>query len=685
MKYGSTRHVWTAIALVAAVLWLSTCGAEPATAPAVPAAATAAIVGPSPQSRPATATIKSSQSPPAASPAPATRPSALRGQPLYAANCAGCHGAGGDGSGLAGAANFTDPQLTGSKSPAQFYLAVRDGAPGSAMPAWDDRLGETEMWDVVTYARSFLTTPEQIAAGLVLFQTECAACHGAAGDGSGLPGAANLTDPAFMSAKTHQAFVDAISNGRGGSAMPAFGDRLSQDQIWTLANSVWSFAYDLSAAPPTEGPAVAPTAITELLPPTASLLPAPTTAPTQPASPDPAAGRALWAQKPCLGCHGANAEGGIGPRLAGTSLLFDEVLLRVRTGKAPMPAFAADQISDQELKNIVAWFQSLAQPAPTPAPTQAGRPALPPSTHLLAFWEQVNRVKVHSDYAKDASPDIGALHSRANQVVAEANGALHEADLAIADIPNPAVQATIRQVKVLMTGILSHAGAALATENLDGARAEAAKMVEISRLESLPLATLAVKQAGFTGTVRVQVKDSKGRPIRGALVTTLTAPTPSAGITDGNGRVTIVDLAAVRLMQVKAYQAGVVYHEVNVTVPTGGRADAAITLPGANVAGQAPVAANARITPSSGAGSAQVTFSMTTTDPQGHLNIAEDQVFALNPVLGLAYVLRSAGGDEWQLTQALPDLKSGTHTWYFFVVDHQCNTSNILPIAYSVP
>ena len=125
-----------------------------------------------------------------------------------------------------------------------------------------------------------------------------------------------------------------------------------------------------------------------------------------------------------------------------------------------------------------------------------------------------------------------------------------------------------------------------------------------------------------------------GKPIQGALVTALTAPNPSAGVTDGNGRVTIPDLAAVRVMQVKAYKDGLVYHEVHVTVPTGGRADAEITLPGPSAAGQAPVVSNPSITPSSGAGNAQVTFRMTGTDPQGHSNIAEDQVFALNPDLG---------------------------------------------------
>jgi hypothetical protein len=303
----------------------------------------------------------------------------------------------------------------------------------------------------------------------------------------------------------------------------------------------------------------------------------------------------------------------------------------------------------------------------------------------MAFWEHVNWVKVHSDFAKDASPDIGALHGRVSQAVERGNGALQEADLAIADIPNPEVQATIREIKGYMNEILQHANAALATQALNAARAEAAKMVEISRLDAWPNASLAVKQAGFTGSVLVRVRNPNGSPIAGALVTALTGPTPAAGQTDANGQVLLTDLAAVRVMQVKAYDDGLVYHEVNVTPPQGGQAVADITLPGPPTAGQTPVVANPSITPSSGSGNGQVSFRMTGTDPQGQANIAEDQVFALNPDMGQAYILRSAGGYIWETTETLPNLPSGTHTWYFFIVDHQCNTSNIVPLTYTVP
>jgi mono/diheme cytochrome c family protein len=610
---------------------------------------------------------------------PAERPSAVRGQSIFEANCASCHGLAGDGSAFPGAADFTDVAFMRDEKPAEFFEAIRDGLGDTAMPAWGDQLSEQEIWDVLYYVWAFATSPEEVTIGGTLFDESCASCHGTSGDGSGLPGAADFTDQEFMTGEDPAEFFEAIRDGIEDTAMSAWADQLSEDEIWALVNYLWTFAYEYpeeAAAEPTAEATAEPTIEEEL-----------------PQEPDPAVGAQLWAEKPCISCHGAAAEGDFGPMIAGTILEFDEVLLRVRAGKGAMPAFGEGEVSDLELRHLYAWLRSLAPPTPTPEPTETPKPdaptptpkaVLPPSGHLMAFWEHVNWVKVHSDFAKDASPTIEALHDRVSQARDRANGALQEADLAIAEIPNQQAQATMRSVKDHMNEILQRANTALNTTNLDAAREEAAKMVEISRLDAWPLASLAVKQAGFTGSVRVRVRDQSGTPIPGALVTALTAPNPTAGITDGNGRVTLDELAAVRVMQVKAYDEGLVYHEVHVTVPVGGRADAEITLPGPSVAGQAPVASNVSLSPSAGSGDAQITFRMTGTDPQGRANIAKDQVFALNPALGKAYVLRSAGGDDWETTVKLPSLAAGTHTWYFFIVDHQCNTSNIETRTYTV-
>ena len=73
---------------------------------------------------------------------------------------------------------------------------------------------------------------------------------------------------------------------------------------------------------------------------------------------DAQAGQAAYT-KNCAACHGASAEGGLGPKLAGTKLAVSAVSSKVRAGAAPrMPAFDAAKVSDQDIANIHAWLQT---------------------------------------------------------------------------------------------------------------------------------------------------------------------------------------------------------------------------------------------------------------------------------------------------------------------------------------
>jgi len=420
--------------------------------------------------------------------------------------------------------------------------------------------------------------------------------------------------------------------------------------------------------------------------PTPTPEPTATPTPSLPTTPDPAIGQQLWQQKPCVGCHGANAGGNIGPKLAGTGLSFDQVQLQVRTGAAPMPAFTEDQVSDLELQHIYAWLRSLAPPTPTPiaAPTF-------PTGALMALWQHVNDMKVKSDFAKDlperlAADDagqLGILKQYSTEAIQQGQAAIGQANQALNEIPDENVKAVIRRVIDEVNAVIGQANEGLAQGSFGDAWPHAAEMVRISRLDAWPLATQAVRDAGLVGTVRVRVTNQAGSPIAGAFVTVLTAHTPLGVRTDSSGRATVVNVAAVPALQVKAYADGLVYHEVHVNLSSGATADASIALPGPSVGGETPSVANAAIEPSAGPGNATVTFRVTATDPQGALNLAEDQIFALNPDLGLAYILHHVGGDQYEAQIALPNLSAGVHTWYFFAVDHQCNTSNILTIQYT--
>ena len=84
----------------------------------------------------------------------------MRGEALFAAHCALCHGTRGDGHGLRSAAlstiprNFTDPHWQMRTSNRGLFYAIREGVPGTAMPAWKS-LPVDECWNLVAYVRSF--------------------------------------------------------------------------------------------------------------------------------------------------------------------------------------------------------------------------------------------------------------------------------------------------------------------------------------------------------------------------------------------------------------------------------------------------------------------------------------------------------------------------------------------------
>ncbi len=81
------------------------------------------------------------------------------GQGVYAANCAGCHGASGDGQGEHGTAPRPPvPPLNGAaalaqKTNAELFTAVAHGMPGAPMPAYAGRLSDEQMWAAVDYVR----------------------------------------------------------------------------------------------------------------------------------------------------------------------------------------------------------------------------------------------------------------------------------------------------------------------------------------------------------------------------------------------------------------------------------------------------------------------------------------------------------------------------------------------------
>ncbi len=96
-----------------------------------------------------------------ANPMPADAESLARGERLYLANCASCHGAGGDGDGQvrvipdAGSLRAVLPHTTD----AELAYRIRSGLAGTSMPAFAATLTESEQWDLVNYLRHAWVTP----------------------------------------------------------------------------------------------------------------------------------------------------------------------------------------------------------------------------------------------------------------------------------------------------------------------------------------------------------------------------------------------------------------------------------------------------------------------------------------------------------------------------------------------
>lgn len=82
-----------------------------------------------------------------------------RGQKAFATYCVLCHGAAGDGQGVRRSAfthpprDFTDQAWRQSVTPDDVFGRIRDGVPGTAMPAWRS-LGDGTIADLTAYVLS---------------------------------------------------------------------------------------------------------------------------------------------------------------------------------------------------------------------------------------------------------------------------------------------------------------------------------------------------------------------------------------------------------------------------------------------------------------------------------------------------------------------------------------------------
>lgn len=172
-------------------------------------------------------------------------------RPIFAENCAPCHGAGAAGG--KGFPNLNDDEWLWGGKLEDIEQTIRHGIRSAdpktrvgGMPAFgrDGMLKRAEIDTVVQYVRSLASLPvdpkADIVAGKKIFAENCAACHGDAGQGNRELGAPNLANAIWLYGADTATMTEGLWNGRNGM-MPAWGTRLDDSTIKALAVYVHTF------------------------------------------------------------------------------------------------------------------------------------------------------------------------------------------------------------------------------------------------------------------------------------------------------------------------------------------------------------------------------------------------------------------------------------------------------------
>jgi len=167
---------------------------------------------------------------------------------LFATNCVACHGSDGLGTGIAPALN--DP-LVREKIGEDISRVITFGNTGTLMAGWNNALTPEEINTLVTLVQRWdevplgtipapdvpiPTTEESIALGSQLFAANCARCHGQ--EGQGTPRAPSLNVKSFLTDTSDQAIQQIVTLGVPGTAMPNWGDRMTDADIQAIVGFI---------------------------------------------------------------------------------------------------------------------------------------------------------------------------------------------------------------------------------------------------------------------------------------------------------------------------------------------------------------------------------------------------------------------------------------------------------------
>ncbi len=181
-----------------------------------------------------------------------------RGRVLYARNCAGCHGATGNGDGPGAAALSPAPSNLSEHEYARSRIAqaLWNGVAGTAMPAWRDHPPDdlAALIDAVQALSAIRDEPpppqEALTLGARVFAANCVQCHGNEGGGDGSAAGELAVAPADFRAQraTLEVTLRALRTGVTGTKMAPWTGRLTEAELMAVAQFVRSL-YQGDGAP----------------------------------------------------------------------------------------------------------------------------------------------------------------------------------------------------------------------------------------------------------------------------------------------------------------------------------------------------------------------------------------------------------------------------------------------------
>ena len=162
------------------------------------------------------------------------------GKSLFSTYCTTCHGS--DARGARGYPNLRDDDWLYGGTPEAIKTTITKGRTG-AMPAWSAMLDDEKIFNVTSYVLQLAgreVDTESASKGREIYQTSCAVCHGAEGQGNQQLGAPRLADDIWLYGGSRRKIMESIRAGRNGH-MPPHGEFLGEAKVHLLTAYVYSF------------------------------------------------------------------------------------------------------------------------------------------------------------------------------------------------------------------------------------------------------------------------------------------------------------------------------------------------------------------------------------------------------------------------------------------------------------